>query len=452
MGQTYGSSDVESSLPSSFASSFRKATGSSSGRASDLISWTPAKRWEAAFGSKPLRISESLGGRVGLSNLRNTCFMNAGLQCLSHLEPVMAYFLTGKYQEELNANNPMGSGGKLVQAFAKLQEQLWQTGSRHHSPKALHSTLMRFAPHLFEGYEQQDAQEFLAYLLDGLHEDINLVRQRPKPQNTGRSEEEEDEYLRQLEQEKGEEYVAALAWLHHLQRQKSFFVDLFQGQLRSRVRCSRCGCESKTFDPYLYMSIPVHDRMENLEDALRLFLAEETLTGSERWKCPKCKGRVDATKKIDVWKLPPVLVVHLKRFEFDQRTRRFQKINADLQSPLTIDLSKFVAGSQEPEIYDVVGVCNHSGSYGGGHYTATCQSPVDLRFYHFDDDHVEELRDERRVLSSRSYVLFLVRNSRSRDDDDSLSRQSVSHPELWPHSVSGRNSEMLSAVREAQQS
>merc|ERR1712183_712930 len=103
--------------------------------------------------------------------------------------------------------------------------------------------------------------------------------------------------------------------MKHLARQKSFFVDLFQGQLRSRLKCSRCGLESKTFDPYLYMSVPVHDRMTTLEDALRLFVAEERLQGDEQWKCSRCKKRVDATKKIDIWKLPPVLVVHLKRFE-----------------------------------------------------------------------------------------------------------------------------------------
>eukprot|EP00913_Durusdinium_trenchii_P035811 g33510.t1 len=83
------------------------------------------------------------------------------------------------------------------------------------------------------------------------------------------------------------------------------------------------------------------------QDALTHFLKEEQLTGDERWRCRKCKKRVDAIKKIDLWKLPPVLVVHLKRFEFDTATCRFKKINVRLKTPLSIDLSSFVSSQQK---------------------------------------------------------------------------------------------------------
>mmetsp|Transcript_10540 Transcript_10540/g.19394 ORF Transcript_10540/g.19394 Transcript_10540/m.19394 type:complete len:510 (+) Transcript_10540:92-1621(+) len=416
------------------------------GNAADLVPWSPADRWKLTMGGKKLTVSASRGGRVGLSNLGNTCFMNAGLQCLSHIEPIVSYFLTGKHQEEVNEKNSMGSGGHLARGFAKLQEQLWQRSGKTQSPKQLHSTLAKFAPHLFEGYDQQDAQEFLAYFLDGLHEDLNLVREPPPRPQVDDSEDAElraDEEQAQLEEEKGEEYVAALAWMHHLSRHKSFLVDLFQGQLRSQVTCSVCGKVSKTFDPYLYMSLPVHDRMKSVEEALRCFLAEETLSGQEQWRCNRCKKRVNAKKKIDIWKLPPVLVIHLKRFEFDTKTYRFRKIQAELKSRLTIDLSDFVQTEQkESLVYDIMCVANHSGPFGSGHYTATCRHPIDGRFYHFNDGHVEEVKDIDKVVSHKAYVLFLIRNASTED----LVRQSVSHPEVWPHAVSKHNSVMLPAV------
>merc|ERR1719375_65459 len=125
-------------------------------------------------------------GAVGLKNLGNTCFMNAGLQCLSHLEPFAAYFLCGHYEEDINLENALGCRGELARAFAELQRELWRpgavsSGASAHNPCDLHKKLRGFAPHLFEGYEQQDVQEFLAFCLDGLHEDLNRVARRPPP-------------------------------------------------------------------------------------------------------------------------------------------------------------------------------------------------------------------------------------------------------------------------------
>mmetsp|Transcript_49180 Transcript_49180/g.77747 ORF Transcript_49180/g.77747 Transcript_49180/m.77747 type:complete len:524 (+) Transcript_49180:143-1714(+) len=449
-----GSSSTRSPKKTSSTSSWSKSRNASS----DLVPWVPNQRWRMTVGKKQLMITDSRGGRVGLSNLGNTCFMNAGLQCLSHLEPVNSYFLSGMYEQEINDKNPLGNGGQLARAFAKLQEEIWQKSANMHRPKSLHSTLTRFAPHLFEGFEQQDTQEFLAYLLDGLHEDLNLVKERPQAAKGNTTEEEElkaDEEMEQIEQEQGEEYVAAMAWLRHLTRHKSILVDLFQGQFRSIVTCTRCGKVSKTFDPYLYMSLPVNDGMRSIEDALQAFLAEETLSGNEQWRCNRCKQRVDATKKIDIWKLPPVLVLHLKRFEFDTRTFRFQKIQAALDSPLTIDLSEWVKSEQkEPLVYDITCVANHSGAFGSGHYTAMCRHPVDGKWYNFNDDHVEEVPDpERSVMSNRAYVLFLIRNVDGNSDVEGMEvfRQSVSHPEVWPHTVSKTNSIMLAAVRDVVQ-
>jgi len=416
----------------------------------DLVPWTPAEQWKRSMGKNQAHISKSRGGLVGLVNMGNTCFMNAGLQCLSHIEPISAYFLTGKYAEELNPSNPYGTGGHLAKGFAKLQEMLWQRRSRTHSPSHIHNTLSKFARHLFRDADQQDAQELLAYLLDGLHEDLNLVKVERKESRRDmepkEDSDEEDERMAQLEREKGEEYVAALTWMKHLMRHKSVLVDLFQGQLRSRLTCGTCGHQSKTFDPYLYIALPVHNDMGSLQDALNHFLKEEQLTGDERWRCPKCKKRVDAIKKIDLWKLPPVLVVHLKRFEFDTTTCRFKKITVKLKTPLSLDLSSFVSAQQKGSmVYDVIAVANHIGHAGRGHYTAICRHHLHNRFYHFNDTDVHEVRaDDAAVITKEAYLLFFMR----RDISD-WEAQSISRPEAWPHFVSRQNSAMMPAIWEA---
>lgn len=309
--------------------------------------------------------------------------------------------------EEINEINSLGTGGRLVRSFASLLRCLWQQRGRVYDPIEFHSTLAEFAPHLTEGYAQQDAQEFLAYLLDGLHEDLNLVERRPPP-----DEEDTDEQDLRLELEKGEEYVAALKWMRHLLRNKSFLVDLLQGQLRSCLTCSVCGFTSKTFDPVLYLSLPVHDQMRTLDEAFKLFLASEMLTGENQWRCDRCKCSVDAEKRIDIWTLPQVLVVHLKRFEFDSNTSQFRKIESELRSPLTVDLTRYVSTQRRQRaIYDIVCIANHYGRYGSGHYTATCKHPVDRKFYNLNDSYVQELADHDSVLDKNAYVLFLVRST-----------------------------------------
>lgn len=381
-------------------------------------------------------------GKVGLKNLGNTCFMNAGLQCLSHIEPLAEFFLSGRYKEEVNVQSPMGSQGKLSAAFAQLQKEVWQPSGRVSDPRDLHRRLSKICPYLFEGSEQQDIQEFIAFCLDGLHEDLNrVVKRAPRTEADEKAQEE-------LENTRGDDVAAVLAWRRYLENGKSFLVDLLQGQLRSSLTCQRCGHSSRRFDPFLYLSVPVSRRMTRVMDAVEKYLEEESLSGDERWYCEKCKQKVDASKKIDLWMLPPVLVLHLKRFEFDPRTFRFQKIKALLSAPLSLDLSPLCPTKQrDGALYNVVCVANHIGQFGSGHYTATCRvgNAENGCWHYFDDERVRPLVAGQDVISPEAYVIFLVRckASTSAFKHSALKRQSVTMPELWPHWIATRESVLV---------
>eukprot|EP00928_Gymnodinium_smaydae_P065136 TRINITY_DN48318_c0_g1_i1.p1 TRINITY_DN48318_c0_g1~~TRINITY_DN48318_c0_g1_i1.p1 ORF type:complete len:514 (+),score=83.25 TRINITY_DN48318_c0_g1_i1:150-1691(+) len=396
-------------------------------------------------------------GKVGLRNLGNTCFMSAGLQCLSHLEPLAFFFLSGEFREQINRSGTQGSAGELATAFAELQRALWQSGSPMQDPSDLHALLTRQAPYLFEGKEQQDVHEFLAFCLDGLHEDLNLASARPSAKAAAAAQEELDEDT--ITRTHGEEFGAAFAWLKHLERNKSFLVDFLQGQLRSMLTCKRCGNTSRRFDPFLYLSLPVTRTMSTVTDALAKYLEEECLQADERWHCEKCKQRVDAKKKIDLWKLPPVLILHLKRFEYDNATGEFRKIATPLEAPLTLDLAPYCSSPQrEGALYEVVCVANHIGTYGAGHYTATCRvsgsrkvlrrgdsAPPVSEWHYFDDERVSPLDPQASVVGEDAYVIFLSRCNQQASDASAVEpcspvRQSVASPQFWPHQVSKTNS------------
>lgn len=262
---------------------------------------------------------------TGLGNLGNTCFMNSTLQCLAHTPPLRRYFLSGMYERDLNVDNPLGTGGELAREFASLMREMWlekvtistntvdeenktrnhpasngiyassrmyssgnggsypNTATSHLSngiggggvssmtpsvtyPRSFKTTLGKHAPQ-FVGYDQHDSQELAIYLLDALHEDTNRVRKKPYVENPEQSTTETDEY------------AANKAWDVHLQREDSFIVHNFMGQVKSRLQCPNndnttnlaaseevkeekekdacCGRVSTTFDPYMYLSVPI---------------------------------------------------------------------------------------------------------------------------------------------------------------------------------------------------
>lgn len=370
--------------------------------------------------------------RTGLINFGVTCYMNATIQCLNATLPLTRIYRDGSFGKYIQKQNWRGSGGIMSENYATLIQNMWHEGGGPCRPKTLRELCARMNREW--GLDrQQDAKEFFDFLVDILHEDLNVNWSHPPAQSLTDAEEARRESLPKA-------FVAQVEWGRWSMRERSIISELFGGQHMSRLRCTTCHFTSTTFETFYSISVEIpRNHTADIRDCLRSYCSEERLSGDEVWRCPRCKKEREATKKITITRAPHYLVIHFKRFSASH-TERARKVRTPIEFPLSgLDLAPFMLPPPTPEEeatllkqnqlkeiqsdermtppynYNAYAVLRHLGAtLTSGHYIAMLKDAARGCWWQFNDSRVTEfqpqnLRGEERLQNEQAYIVFYER-------------------------------------------
>lgn len=309
----------------------------------------------------------------GLTNLGETCYFNAALQCLLYCPNMTNYFLAGVPTTDVCTKRKGAS--TLATLLAEFACVYW-TSTSTQAPldttelyAAFCKTSKGFGPNL-----QHDAHEAILCLLDKVHE--GLSRLKP-PANQGVCHRPE---------------VQQTAWRDSLKNSCSVVSEVFRGQMEMCIQAK--GYTRVTHDHFTCMSVAVND-CASLVQCFQQFMAPEHLGDF------KVDDQViDASISKKFTYLPRILIVHLKRFD------KHDKIDKFVDYPSELDLGMYVVPGCDHH-YQLFGVCLHRGATDKGHYTACCE--VNGRWHLIDDDTVGVMENINDIIQRDAYVLFYKR-------------------------------------------
>ncbi|XP_071957610.1 ubiquitin carboxyl-terminal hydrolase 10-like [Antedon mediterranea] len=350
----------------------------------------------------------------GLNNKANWCYINSILQALLFCPPFgnLIKSIPVQVKERLPTSTPMlDSIIDFVNMYEVMPHRLSgkrvtdiQTGASF-EPVQIYQMLSRAKTSFSVEGRQEDAEEFLGCLLNGMHEEMlalmSVGKMPPSKgitngptglKNDNETVEEEDEGNDDDEwQRVGPKNKSSVTREAHFD--KSPISEIFGGQMRSILHQSGSR-ESATLQPFFTLQLDIQsNNIWNVEDALEHMVSKETLHG---YTCSKTKAEVEASRRITLEKLPPVLILHLKRFIYDKSggcQKMMKRIDYSVDLELGKDLfSSTVKGklSVSQRVYKLFAVVYHLGEEAsGGHYITDVFHPSVGGWLRIDDGMVK---------------------------------------------------------------
>jgi ubiquitin carboxyl-terminal hydrolase 8 len=330
-------------------------------------------------------------GLTGLANLGNTCFINSCMQILSHTYELNNFLNNESYKRKLNKKHD----SILLVEWDNLRKIMWENNCVI-SPNKFISVIQKIAHiknrDLFTGFSQNDLPEFLLFLIDCFH---TALSREITMTITGNVENERDEIavkcFEMIKQMYSKEYSEIWNLFYAIN-----VSEIWNNETNVKIKVNP--------EPYFMIDLPIppNNKSPSLIDCFEHYVEGEIMEGENAWYNDETKERINICKKIQFWSFPQILVIDFKRFN-----AKNQKNQILITFPLdNLDLSKYVIGYKKSSyIYELYGVCNHSGGVLGGHYTAYVKN-ANGKWYHFNDTTVSEIDKVESIITPKAYCLF----------------------------------------------
>ena len=345
----------------------------------------------------------STSTKIGFANMGNTCFLNVVLQALRISPPIGRIFL-GPSDIKLRLDSKKQ---EMVTAFQILMRDMWRIVPKPEERpvmrpggffQSLTNVLRDTDDDWYHHGQQADAAEALQYILGSLHDGMyRSVVMTVSGDITCAGE--------------ASEAKALESWMSFFKKEYSPIVTHFNGQTQICVRCDTCKTVSERYEPWLMLKAPIPGGEEaggpapTMETCLAAAFESETL---DDYACDTCKSKQKATITNRISRLPPVVILSVKRF-----TNRGQKVRGriswdldalDFGPQMAFDRDPFT-NSQVSSVYETYAVIEHHGSARGGHYIMFAKQ--DGVWHEYDDNSVSASTPER-VVSPDSYIALLI--------------------------------------------
>ena len=361
----------------------------------------------------------------GLVNTGNMCYMNSVLQVLVFCLPFYDFIakLADRAPHTFRSDTPLidaiimfareyaiiCSANSVDQLRLRLKPEDYENFGDSLIPEYVYAAikdLPRFRE-MRRGH-QQDAQEFLGFLLEELHEECARAMRLPTVSSSGRTtpvgsvsnaSEHADNDSGWMEV--GHKQKASVTRSSGMGAADSPMTNIFGGKLRSELKVSGNKL-SVTLEPYSPLQLDIGSpQVNNIIDALKGLTRPESMQGD--FHTPR-GVKTTATKQVFIETLPPVLILHLKRFHYDNTTNRAEKIWKKIGYPLELEIpkevfplqarNKFTAHGGLPK-YRLTGVIYHHGkNANGGHYTVDIRRQDGREWIRMDDTLLRRIRAE----------------------------------------------------------
>ena len=327
-----------------------------------------------------------------LANLGNTCFINYILKILLRISELNNLLNDKSYRNRIN--NDINS--LLLIEWDSLREEMLEGINEVISPNRFLMVIQHIAKikniDVFSGYYQNDVQEFLLFVIDCFH---LALKKNIQITIKGVCQTKQDELAIKCYKKIQQMY----------ENDYSEIFNMFHGIHVSQIFNESGDLISNNPETFYSIDLPLpllnDNKNPSLEECFDLYTSDEILCGDNMYFDERINQKIVAKKKILFWSLPKILIIDIKRF-----SARIMKLQQLLNFPLdNFNLSKYIIGYNPHEyIYDLFGICNHSGGVSGGHYTSFVRDNND--WYLCNDTQIIKIDDLNKIITPKAYCLF----------------------------------------------